>query len=253
MDTIIARMRILYVLLAVIQFSFAFHAMKTGRGAMWITIIMVFPVVGCLAYYFLEVFPHSREERAVRKHVRDIAKALNPDGELQRRAEDLAMTASVENRLKLADECLERGMFDEAIRLYEGCLEGPHAADAGILFSCARARFYNGEVRQAEEILAKLETAHPKYRIDEVLLLRARVNEALGDTQRALNAYEALRNRYVGFEAKYRYGLLLDRLGRGPEAQELFDFIAANARRSAVESEREWVKLAGMEREKVAA
>ncbi|HUQ29724.1 MAG TPA: tetratricopeptide repeat protein [Usitatibacter sp.] len=246
-------MRILYVLMGIIQFSFAFHAVKTGRGAMWVTIILVFPVLGCLAYYFFEVFPRSREERSLRRHVRDIAKALNPDGDLQRRTEDLAQTASVDNRLKLADECLERGMFDEAIRLYEGCLEGPHAGDPAILFSCARARFYNGDMRQAEEILSRLEKAHPKHRADEVLLLRARVNEALGDTQRALNAYEALRNRYVGFEAKYRYGMLLDRLGRANEAQELFAFIGANARRSAVESEREWVKLAAKEREKVAA
>jgi hypothetical protein len=246
-------MRVLYVLLAIIQFSFAYHAVKTGRGAMWVTLIIVFPVVGCLAYYFFEVFPQSREERAVRRHVRDIAKALNPDGDLKRRTEDLAETSSVDNRLKLAGECLERGMFDEAIRLYEGCLEGPHANDAAILFSCARARLYNGDIRQAEEILARLEKAHPKYRSDEVLLLRARVNEGLGDTQRALNAYEALRNRYVGFEAKYRYGLLLDRLGRATEAQELFAFIAANARRSAVESEKQWVKLAAKEREKVAA
>ena len=45
-------MRVLYVFLAIIQFSFAFHAVKTGRGAMWVTLIIVFPVVGCLAYYF---------------------------------------------------------------------------------------------------------------------------------------------------------------------------------------------------------
>jgi hypothetical protein len=243
-------MRILAVLLAVIQFSFAFHAMKTGRGAMWITIIIVFPVVGCLAYYFMEVFPQSREHRAVRKHIRDIAKAMNPDGELQRRTEEVATTASVENRAALADECLEKGMFDEAIRLYEGCLEGPHANDPRILFGCARARFYNGDHRPAEEILARLARAHPKFRPDEVRLLQARVLEALGDTQGALAAYEELRNRYVGFEAKYRYGVLLKRLGRDREADELFAFIGSHARRSALESEHEWVKLAARERER---
>jgi hypothetical protein len=246
-------MRVLYVLLAVIQFSFAFHAMKTGRGGMWVTIIIVFPVIGCLAYYFMEVFPHSREERAVRKHVRDIAKAMNPDGELKRRAEELEQTASVENKTKLGDECLERGMFDEAIRLYEGCLIGPHANDARLLFSLARARFYNGETRPAEEIIEKLMVAHPKYCTDEVLLLRARVDETLGATQRALNAYEALRARYVGFEAKYRYGLLLKRLGRDTEAYELFNFIESKGKRSALDSEKQWVKLAAEEREKVAA
>ena len=54
------------------------------------------------------------------------------------------------------DECLDKGMFDEAIRLYEGCLEGPHRNDSRTLFSCARAYFYNGAPRQAEEILQRL-------------------------------------------------------------------------------------------------
>ena len=246
-------MRVLYVLMAVIQFSFAFHAVKTGRGAMWVTLIIVFPLVGCLAYYFVEIFPQSREHRAVRKHVRDIAKALNPDGELKRRAEDLGISDSIENRTRLADECLERGMFDDAIRLYEACLEGPYANDAGILFGCARARFYNGDMKRAGEILAKLQQAHPKYKTDDVLLLRARVYEADEDIDRALEAYEALRNRYVGFEAKYRYAALLDRVGRHQEAQGLYNFIATHARRSSLDSEQQWVKLAAKERESVAA
>jgi hypothetical protein len=95
--------------------------------------------------------------------------------------------------------------------------------------------------------------AHPKFQGDEVLLLRARVDEALGATQRALNAYEALRARYVGFEAKYRYGLMLKRLGRDAEAHELFNFIGSNAKRATLDSEQQWVKLAAEEREKVAA
>lgn len=244
-------MRLLYGLLAIIQFSFAFHALRTGRGGIWITVIIVFPVVGCLAYYFMEVFPHSREQRALRRQVRDIAKALNPDGELKRRAEELEQTESVENRMRLGDECLERGMFDEAIRLYEGCLAGPYANDPALLFSCARARFYNGEMRQAGEVLDRLRTAHPDYRADEAALLAARVHEALGDTKRALEGYERLRDRYVGFEAKYRYGQLLERVGRRDEAQALYALILRNARRSVLESERQWVKLAGEAQEQM--
>jgi hypothetical protein len=241
--------RILAILMAIIQFSFAFHAMKTGRGAKWILIIIMAPVIGCLAYYFLEVFPHSREDRALRRHIHDIAKTLNPDAELKRRTEDATVTASVDNRAALADECLEKGMFDEAIRLYEGCLEGPHANDMRILFSVARAYFYNGSPRQAEEVLKRLQKAHPKFRRDEVQLLEARVLDALGETDGALALYAELRERYVGFEAKYRYAMLLKRLGRRAEADELFVVVAANMRRTALESEQEWVKLARAERE----
>ncbi|QJR10851.1 hypothetical protein DSM104443_01921 [Usitatibacter rugosus] len=240
--------RVLYILMAIIQFSFAFHALRTGRGAKWIMIIILAPVVGCLAYYFIEVFPSSREERDLRKRIHDIAKALNPDGELKRRAEEAAVTASVDNRAALADECLEKGMFDEAIRLYEGCLEGPHANDPRVLFACARAYFYDGRHRQAEEILQRLAKAHPKFRREEARLLEARVLDGLGDTQRALAVYEDLRTHYVGFEAKYRYAALLKRLGDEAKANELFDLIAKNGRRSALESEQEWVKLARQER-----
>jgi hypothetical protein len=240
--------RVLYILMAIIQFSFAFHALRTGRGAKWIMVIILAPVVGCLAYYFIEVFPSSREERDLRKRIHDIAKALNPDGELKRRAEEVAVSASVDNRAALADECLEKGMFDEAIRLYEGCLEGPPANDPRVLFACARAYFYDGRHRQAEEILQRLYKAHPKYRREEAPLLEARVLDGLGDTQRALAVYEDLRTHYVGFEAKYRYAVLLKRLGQDAKANELFDIIAKNARRSALESEQEWVKLARQER-----
>jgi len=47
--------RLLYVLMAIIQFSFAFHALKTGRGAKWIMIIILAPVVALII--FMGVYP----------------------------------------------------------------------------------------------------------------------------------------------------------------------------------------------------
>lgn len=246
-------MRLLAILTAIIQFSFAFHAVKTGRGAKWVMIIVLAPVVGCLAYYFIEVFPASREERKLRGVIRDIARAMDPDAELRRRTEAMQESDTVENRTALADECLGKGMFDEAIKLYEGCLVGPYANDARILFSHARARLYNGQAAQASDLLDRVVKADAKFRADEVQLLQARAREALGDTQAALALYEPLRTRYVGFEAKYRLAMLLKRQGREREARELFEFIVKNARRSALESEQQWVKLARAETETATA
>ena len=237
-------MRVLAILLGIIQFTFAFHALRTGRGPRWIMIIILAPVIGCLAYYFMEVFPHSREERQLRRAIRDIARALAPDAELRRRAAEAETNASVDNRAALADECLEKGMFEEAIPLYEGCLQGPHARDAKLLFALARARFYNGQPREAAELLARLQLAEARFRPLEVQLLQARVCEALGDEAGALARYQSLRDTYVGFEAKYRLGVALVKAGRTREARELFEFIHKNARRSAVEAEQLWVRLA---------
>ena len=239
--------RVLYLLVFVIQFTFAFHAIKTGRPTRWVFIIFMAPLIGSLLYYFLEVFPHSREERMVRRRIRDIAKALNPDAELKRRAEEVEINASVDNRAALASECLEKGMFDEAIRLYEGCLQGPYRDDARLTFSLARARFYNEQFAEARELLDRIWKTNPKFDPEDVQLLHARVLEAMGETGAALAQYESLRERYVGFEARYRHAMLLKQLGRWNEAAGLLGEILKHAKRSALESEQEWVKLARRE------
>ena len=87
--------------------------------------------------------------------------------------------ATVESRMKLAADRVERGMFAEAVRLYEGCLRRPFASDAGTLYSCARAYFFNGETQQAGKILARLEKVQPTYRREDRLLLQARVRDSL--------------------------------------------------------------------------
>ena len=74
-------MPILAGLVLLIQFCFAFHALKTGRPYWWLFVIMAFPVMGCVIYYFVEVFPGSREHRSAHKAARKLAKALQPDAD----------------------------------------------------------------------------------------------------------------------------------------------------------------------------
>jgi hypothetical protein len=75
----------------------------------------------------------------------------------------------------------------------------------------------------------------------------------MGQCTEALREYEALRDRYVGFEARYRHALLLKRLGRADDAATLFGEIVRNAKRSTLDSEQEWVKLARRESQAVGA
>jgi len=92
---------------------------------------------------------------------------------------EVSPEASVESRMKLAADRVERGMFAQAVRLYEGCHRRHFASDAAALYSCARAYFFNGETEQAETILARLEKVQPAYRREDRLLLQARVRDAL--------------------------------------------------------------------------
>lgn len=238
--------RFLAPLIVIIQLTFAYHAFKTGREQKWLWIIMFVPVAGCLAYYFLEVFPGSREERKVRESIRDIVKSMNPDGELKRRAEELSATDSVENKSKLADECLNKGMFDEAVTLYLSSLTAQYVNDPKLLLGLARAYFYNGKFADSKTILEKLTRSSPDYHRSDVALLLARAFEGLGNHEQANTLYQALIPKYVGYEAKCRYAEFLQRTGKPAQANELFDEILQLSTRSkgAITGQEEWINRA---------
>src|SRR5436190_1491061 len=122
-------MPILIVLTVIIQGCFIYHVFRSGRPYWWAFIILSFPVMGCVIYYFVEMFPGSREHYSARKKIGQIVKAVNPDATLKRRAEEVQICGSVENKMSLAEECINAGMFDDAIKLYESCRTGPYAND----------------------------------------------------------------------------------------------------------------------------
>jgi hypothetical protein len=93
---------------------------------------------------------------------------------------EVSPRASMESCIALAAERVERGMFAQAVRLYEACPRRYFANDAAALYSCARAYFFNGESQHAEKILARLEKVQPAYRREDRLQLQARVRDALG-------------------------------------------------------------------------
>jgi hypothetical protein len=239
-------MPILGAVVVLIQFCFAFHVLKSGRPYWWIFIIMAFPVMGCVIYYFVEVFTGSREQRKANRAARAIARALEPDAELRKRAEELEICGSMDNKLALAGECMAHGMHAEAMRLYESCLNGAYAGDGAILFGLAKAAVEAGDWDKAAATLARLKADAPKTRPLDARLLEARVLEGRGDTDAALAVYRELVPAFVGLEARYRYGRLLLRLGRNDAAMEVFNEVVKHAKRftSAIEEEEQWAAAA---------
>jgi hypothetical protein len=239
-------MPVIFGLTVLIQFCFAFHALKTGRPHWWVFVIMAFPVMGCVIYYFVEVFPGSREHRSAHKAARKIARTLQPDADLRRRVEELEVCDSADNMIALAAECMNHRMFAEAIRLYENCLSGAFANDAAILYGLLRAVVEAQEWDKAESALARLREAVPKFRLNDVLLLEARILDGRGATDAALSVYRMLIPIFVGLEARYRYGDLLSRLGQHEAALHIFNELITHSKRfnSSVEDEQYWVDSA---------
>src|SRR6476660_8962689 len=101
----------LIALIAVIHAFFVLHVFRTRRSSWWAVVITAAPVVGCLAYYLIEVYPHSRGAQRVSAQV---ATVFGPHVELQRRLADLRLCPSVSNKVAAAEELMRCGMFHRA-------------------------------------------------------------------------------------------------------------------------------------------
>ena len=228
-----------------LQVTVMIHALRTGRPYYWVFIIMAFPVLGCVIYFIVEMLPGSRQERRLKMIGQDIVKAVNPDRDFKRRAEELEICGSVENKLKMADECVERGMFDEAIRLYEGARNGQYEFAPDLLYGLARARFFNGDPAGARELLVELQRRTPRYYAQEVALLSARAAARIGDRAAAIREVETLLENFVGLEARYRYAELLYQDGQAVRARAELERLIEHSRKFRVsQEERAWAKLA---------
>ena len=239
-------MPVLLALTAVIQALFVYHVYRSGRPYWWAMVILSFPVLGCVIYYLVEIFPDSREHRSARRAAAQVARAFNPSGELQRRLDALAVCPSVSNRIAAADELMRCGVFGEAVQLYQDALTGPHADDPSLLLGLARAHVNNGTYDCAREVLEQLRKTDQRYRPEEARLLYARTLEGLGKSDAALAEYEALAPVYIGLEARCRYAMLLKQLGFSVQANSVFKELLEHARRFRVnmDSERPWIDAA---------
>src|SRR5262245_59121120 len=200
-------------LVFVIQICFAYHALKSGRPYWWLFVIMGFPVMGCLLYYFIEVFPSSRESRSAQKAARAIAHAFDPDKDLRARVADVEACGSVENRMLLARQCMEQDMYGEAAALYRSCLAGVHETDPDLRYGLASALFLEGKHEEALELARRLRASHPGFRPNDVGLLVACALEGANRLDEALAEFGFLADAYPGEEGRWRYGALLKRLG----------------------------------------
>ena len=111
--------------------------------------------------------------------------------------------------------------------------------------STSSARFFSGDYEIAHGLLQELKAAHPAYYLQEVAVLSARAAAALGDSPAALRELEAVLDRSVGLEARYRYAEILWKQGSVESARNELQRLIEHAQRFKVSAaEQEWAKLA---------
>jgi hypothetical protein len=250
------------LIMFVINLAMAYHSIRSGRSPMWLGALGLISissfVVGGIAilanfglwgaYLLFAVLPDMVNSHGMRRFTSNVANAADPGRGYREKKRQVEQVGSVDAKRALADESLKRGLFAEAIELYLSAMQGPLGeADSVLLKGLGRARMLSGDGAEAERLFLRLKEADPAAFDVDVELDFARALEIQGKNDEAIRAYQSVVTRYAGEEARIRFGLLLEKLGREQEAQALFREVIASVKaapRYYRSRQSEWAKIA---------
>lgn len=235
------------IILMAINVAFIVHAAKTGRFNPWGYLILLLPGVGAIAYVLVELLPEwmgTYQGQQARKRVSD---TLNPRGEYRRLTNELEITDTVANRAALAYECMQLGKFEEALTHYDNILARPMGAEPAYMLGKARAEFGFGRPQAAVATLDDLRARWPDFQSADGHLLYARALAGSGRTDEALEEYKAVSGYFPGAEARVRWAMLLESLGRPTEAKAIYAELLTQMRHApdfVRKAQGEWIAVA---------
>jgi hypothetical protein len=207
----------------VVAIFFAVHAVRNGRANYWLFILLAFPFLGSVVYFFAEYLPEMRHSRAARQAVGAVAAFVDPGRELREAQRNFDRTPSADYRARLADALLNAGQGKDALAHYRAALSGHHAKDAKLRTGLARAALIAGEPSESARALQALFADEPERNSGEPALLLAQALADAGEETAALAAFDEALHRHNSTETRCAYGLYLARLGRDVRARDLLE------------------------------
>jgi hypothetical protein len=239
-----------YVILGLpllIEIACIVHAVRNGRVFPWVYVIVFLPLVGCIAYFAVEIVPEMLRSRTARSLSTNVRQMADPERSLREKRRDAELVGSVDSKRALAEEYVRRGAYADAVALYRSALTGQFRDDPALLLGLARALFLSGDGAGAQASLDALQAADPNYLSSDAHLLYARALEQQGKTGEALSEYQKLVRYFAGEEARCRYAMLLDRVGKRDQSRQLYEEILKSldgAPRHYRRAQKEWGDIA---------
>ncbi len=231
-----------------ISLAFAYHCIRTGRPWWWLLVIGFLGPLGWGAYVLFAVLPDMFGSASARRFADNVTTMADPGRSYRDKLREVERVGSADAKRALAEECIKRGMFQDAVDLYQSAMAGPIGeGDPTLLKGVARARLLAGDGAGAVDAFEKLKAMDRAAFDADTELDYARALVLVGRSDDALRQYESVVPRYPGEEARCRFGLFLKQLGQKERADALFREIIDSVKHSPGyyrARQREWYRIA---------
>ncbi len=230
-------------LLWLCQLALIVHVFKTGRPYWWFWILLSAPVIGGIAYTFIELLPDLRASGG------GDAFLWQPRAwRIRKLQQELEETDVIKTRFALAAELLAAQKPDEACAVAEESLRGVFRDDPHTLATVARYQLEAGKFSEALAALDKVKVEADRMLGQEVAFLRGWALVQAGRHTEAQPRLKAIESILLGEQPRYFLALSLQQSGSVAEAKALWEDIRKRFRRAGRgwrRSEKRWFKLSG--------
>ncbi|AFZ66547.1 PLDc N-terminal domain-containing protein [Deinococcus peraridilitoris] len=236
---------VLYYLHFALQIAFIIHALTHRRQIFWVFLIFFIPVIGVLAYFFLEILPGLRVRRVNFEPV--IEGLRSQESRIKTRREALAELDTLQNRVALAGELARAQRYGEAEEILAPARVGIYKDDPSLLYQLADLAYRQEKYQEARSLLEQIDSMRSQALQSKAKVLLADTLVRLGDHERAERYYQEAMNTATSEEPRVKYAQFLLQRDRREEAQVLLAQVEKTQRRANNlyrTQEREWFRLA---------
>ena len=231
-----------------ISLAFAYHCIRSGRPWWWLLVIGMLGPIGWGAYVIFAVIPDLAGSGSARRFADNVATMADPGRGYREKLREVERVGSADAKRALAEECIKRGLFQDAVELYQSAMAGPIGADDPVLLrGMARAKLLAGDGLGAVADFERLKALDRAAVDADTELDYARALSLAGRTDDALRQFESVVPRYPGEEARCRYAMLLQQIGHKERATALFREIIASVKHAPSyyrSRQSEWYRIA---------
>ena len=129
----------LYTPVLLLQAFCVYHAYRNNVEQRWYWLILFFPLFGCIIY-LVQNFNSASTIKSLEENVKAV---VISNYKIEQLEKALRFSDSFKNKVNLADEYVDVSRYDDAIPLYESCLQGFMSEDPSLRMKLLNAHFMN--------------------------------------------------------------------------------------------------------------
>jgi len=131
----------LYTPVFLLQAFCVYHAYRNNVEQRWYWLILFFPLFGCIIY----LVQNLNSASTIKSLEENVKAVVISNYKIEQLEKGMRFSDNFKNKVNLADEYVNVSRYDDAIPLYESCLQGFMSEDPSLRMKLLNAHFMKGD------------------------------------------------------------------------------------------------------------